>query len=58
MISPGIKGKGREAIFLAYAVEYEAIKAHYKIRLDGKIFKKDNDKLNEQWKRILSHMVK
>ncbi len=42
MISPGIKGKGREAIFLAYAVEYEAIKAHYKIRLDGKIFKKTN----------------
>ncbi len=58
MIAPRNIEKGKEATLLAYAVEYEAIKAHYKIRLDGKIFKKNNDKLGEQWKQILSHMVK
>ena len=58
LITPGIKGKSRNAVLLAYAVEYEAIKAHYKIRLNEKIFKKNNDKLNEQWKQVLSHKVK
>lgn len=58
MIAPRNIEKGKEATLLAYAVEYEAIKAHYRIRLDGKIFKKNNDKLGEQWKQILSHMVK
>lgn len=58
LISPGIKGKGRNAAILAYSVEYEAIKAHYKIRLDKKIFKKNNDKLSNQWNQVLSHKAK
>ena len=58
LISPGIKGKSRNAVILAYSVEYEAIKAHYKIRLDEKIFKKNNDRLSEQWTQVLSHKVK
>ena len=58
LITPGIKGKSRNAVLLAYSVEYEAIKAHYKIRLDEKIFKKNNDKLSEEWVRVLSHKVK
>ena len=58
LITPGIKGKSRNAVLLAYAVEYEAIKAHYKIRLNEKIFKKNNDKLSEQWNQVLSHKVK
>lgn len=58
LISPGIKGKCRNAVLLAYAVEYEAIKAHYKVRLDEKIFKKNNDKLSEKWNQVLTHRVK
>ena len=58
LITPGIKGKSRNAVLLAYAVEYEAIKAHYKIRLDEKTFNKNNEKLSEEWNRVLSHKVK
>ncbi len=58
LITPGIKGKSKNAVLLAYSVEYEAIKAHYKIRLDEKIFKKNNDRLSEQWNHVLSHKVK
>ncbi len=58
LITPAIKGKSKNAVLLAYSVEYEAIKAHYKIRLDEKIFKKNNDKLSEQWNKILLHKAK
>ncbi len=58
LISPGVKSKSKNAAFLAYAVEYEAIKAHYKIRLDEKIFKKYNDELSVEWVRVLSHKGK
>lgn len=55
LITPGIKGKKKNACLLAYAVEYEAIKAHYKIRLNEKLFIKCNEELNDQWKQILKH---
>ena len=58
LITPGIKGKKKNACLLAYSVEYEAIKAHYKIRLSEKIFKKNNDKLSNQWNQVLSHKGK
>ena len=58
LITPGIKGKSRNAVLLVYAVEYEAIKAHYKIRLDEKTFRKNNDRLSEQWAQVLSHKAK
>ena len=58
IISPGFKGKAKNATLLAYVVEYEAIKAHYKIRLSGKTFNKYNKELSEQWKLILSHKEK
>ena len=55
MISQRIKGKGKNASLLAYSVEYEAIKAHYKIRLDEKSFKNENQRLSAEWERILEH---
>lgn len=58
LITPGIKGKSKNAVLLAYAVEYEAIKAHYKIRLDEKTFRKNNDRLSAQWTQVLSHKAK
>ena len=57
LISPklGIGGKKKTACILAYVVEYESIKAHYKIRLSEKKYNKYNDKLSDQWKHIQSH---
>ena len=39
-------------LLLFYVLEYETIKAHYKIHLDSKIFNKINDKLSEEWLAI------
>ena len=41
------------AEYLAYAVEYEAIKAHYKIRLNEKLFNKIKEDLEFRWKQML-----
>ena len=49
------EGVNQKAWSIAYIVEYEAIKAHYKVRLDGKIFTKCNDELSLKWQEILSH---
>ena len=44
----------REALLLSYSVEYEAIKAFYKIRLDEKIFLKDRDNLSKCWNELVA----
>ena len=58
LITPGIKGKSKNATLLVYAVEYEAIKAYYKIRLSKKIFNKNNTRLSEEWENMKSHRAK
>ncbi len=55
LISLGAKSKSKNATFLVYAVEYEAIKAYYKIRLSERIFKKNNSALSTEWEQIKSH---
>lgn len=55
LISPGVKERKKKAGLLAYSVEYEAIKAHYKIRISEKVFKKNNEILSNQWEQVLSH---
>lgn len=37
---------------LSYSIEYEAIKAFFKIRLSTRLFKKNGEKLNIKWKEI------
>lgn len=37
---------------LSYVVEYEAVKAHYKIRLDSTLFNKYNPELSKKWEAI------
>ena len=49
------KRKTSYALLIAYAVEYEAIKAHYKIRINEKLFNQNNEKLSKRWEQILSH---
>ena len=46
-----------DAILLSFCTEYECIKAHYKIRLDSKIFIKYNHELSEKWNTISTHIT-
>lgn len=53
----GNQANSHQAWIIAYVVEYEAIKAHYKIRLEQKIFKKMNSELSAKWQDIVIHGV-
>ncbi|SHH24161.1 hypothetical protein [Clostridium grantii] len=52
LITVGIKDEKQKALILAYAIEYEAIKAHYKVRLSEKIFFKHNSNTSIIWNEI------
>ena len=43
LITIGVKNEKQRSLLLAYAIEYEAIKVHYKLRLSEKEFWKHND---------------
>lgn len=45
----------RRPWLLAYIMEYEAVKAYYKVRLDSKVFNKCNTELSQKRQDILSH---
>lgn len=53
LISAGVVNSNQKVVLLAATVEYEAIKAHYKIRLDSSIHNKCNGVLSEEWQRML-----
>lgn len=53
----GNQANSHQAWLIAYVVEYEAIKAHYKIRLEQKIFNKMNSELSAKWQDVVSHRV-
>lgn len=44
--------KERKALILNDIVEYEAVKAHYNVLLDTKIYKKNNEKFSQTWSII------
>lgn len=44
------------APLLANAIEYEAIKAHYKVRLSSKIFERENLRLSGEWEDLKRRM--
>ena len=52
LITIGIKNEKQRSLLLAYAIEYEAIKAHYKIRLSEKEFWKHNEETSLKWENI------
>ena len=56
-VTVGIKNKKQKVWLLSYAVEYEAIKAHYKVRLDSAIFNKYNDELSKKWDLLQKKIV-
>lgn len=50
-------GTGADAIALKSAtLEYEAVKAHYKVRLSTRIFNKNNAQLSRKWNDLLQEM--
>lgn len=51
----GNANRENTAWLISYIVEYEAIKAHYKIRLEEKLFNSSNADLSQKWDEILSH---
>lgn len=51
-ITIGIKAEDQISLLLAYAIEYEAIKAHYKVRLSEKEFWKHNTETSLKWKQV------
>lgn len=56
-ITIGIRDENQKVWLLAYAVEYEVIKAHYKVRLDSTIFNEYNDELSKKWNLIQQKIV-
>lgn len=51
-VTVGISKNEQVSMLLADTVEYEAIKAHYKVRLSSKLFLQKNEKLTMQWAEI------
>jgi hypothetical protein len=51
-ITIGIKSEEQSILLLAYAIEYEAIKAHYKVRLSEKEFWKHNSETSLKWEQV------
>lgn len=52
LVTLGRESKKSEIWMLSYVVEYEAVKAHYKIRLDSTLFNKYNPELSKKWEAI------
>ena len=51
-VTVGISKNEQVSMLLADTVEYEAAKAHYKIRLSSKLFQNKNEELSRQWAEI------
>ena len=52
LVTIGVKDKKQKIWLLWYTIEYETIKAYYKVRLDTKLFNKYNAELSKQWDTI------
>lgn len=46
-----------EVWLLSYALEYEAIKAYYKVRLNERFYKKNEKNLAKDWETIKQHIL-
>ncbi len=55
-ITIGISNKEQETNAFMSALEYETVKAHFKIRLDSKVFEKSNEMLSGKWNELLKQV--
>lgn len=56
-ITLGVGVDKQKPILLAATVEYEAIKAHYKVRLNSSIHSKYNSELSAEWDKIIHEIA-
>lgn len=52
LVTIGIKCDNQRKVLISYAIDYEIIKAYYKVRLSEKIFLKHNDETSLEWNKI------
>jgi hypothetical protein len=52
LITIGINDENQRKLLLSYAIEYEVIKAHYKVRLSEKEFWKHNAETSLKWEQV------
>lgn len=56
-VTVGVSKQKQQYLLLSHVVEYEAVKAHYKVRLDTSWFNKHNEQLSIKWEEIQSKIV-
>ena len=56
-VTVGVSKQKQQYLLLSHVVEYEAVKAHYKVRLDTSWFNKHNEQLSSKWEEIQSKIV-
>ena len=56
-VTIGISKHAQQNLLLSYVVEYEAVKAHYKVRIDSTLFAKYNSDLSRKWEDIKAKCV-
>lgn len=52
LITIGRRNDKQDVWMISYIVEYETVKAHYKVRLDSTLFNKYNSELSNKWENI------
>ena len=52
LVSTGVVNQKQQTCLLAAAIEYEAIKAHYRVRLSSKVYNKNNVYWSRKWAEI------
>ncbi len=55
-VTTGITHKSQRVLLRSYCLEYECIKAHYKIRINESLYNKLNSELSEKWTHILNQI--
>ena len=56
-ITVGVSNSAQRVWLRYFCVEYESIKAHYRIRLSESLFKKMNPRLSEEWKTLSAQIT-
>lgn len=52
LVTVGIKDEAQKVLLLNYVIEYESVKAHYKVKLCEKKFFKHNRETSARWREI------
>lgn len=52
LVTVGVTSSKQQNSLFSDALEYEAVKAHYKVRLSSRVFSKLNEKLSSDWEEI------